>query len=247
MKFIHIADVHANKNRIKPCLSALKQIRDFIFTNSKSKKDAPPLLIAGDFWDATITNTENSGFTQYIDIMGEIAALTEVFMVAGTPSHDVASSLKVFKPLGIHLFEEPGIEDMDGYTIYAIPEPRKSNYIVSSQHELNERILQDLRNSIDIFKSIKEQKTNPINILMYHGEVTGSIYQNGVKVQETSYAMPGVWLKELDMDYIALGHIHLDQQIESVGHCYYAGSVAPIDFGEQHNAGFNLIDIEVDE
>lgn len=244
MDFIHITDVHANKERLEVCTNALRQIRNYITEHSTSKKDAPPLLISGDFWDSTITNTENSGFTTYLSLMGELSEVTEIFMVSGTPSHEPKGSLDCFRAYGIHVFNETGVYAGDKYRIYAIPEPRKAEFSATSNKNLNEVILEDLRRSINFIKTDMSKHPYPINILMYHGDIKGSVLQNGMKVPETSYAMPPAWLKELNMDYIACGHIHMPQEVPGVPNCMYAGSIAPVNFGETHNAGFNLITIE---
>lgn len=242
MKFIHIADVHANKNRLNYCLEALHQVRDYIFSHQLPREKIP-LLIAGDFWDNTITNTENSGFTKYLAAVKEIVDITDVYIVAGTAFHEPTGSSDVFESIGCTVFTECGYYHNGKYNIFAIPEPRKAEYSAKSTKELNEVILESLRRDIDKIKNWKTEYPAPVNILLYHGEVMGGVYDNGLKVPETSYAIPHNWLKELNMDYIACGHIHLPQQIEKAGNCYYAGSVYPVNSGEHHDAGFNIVEI----
>lgn len=245
LKFIHIADLHADRTRLEPCLKVLHTLRDFIKENT-DENGAPVLLIAGDFWHSTITNTKNSGFTEYLEAMGEISDLTDVYMVSGTASHEPSGSLDCFTKLGIKVFNTPDFVVRDSYRIFAIPEPRKSNYTATSQKELTALILDDLRKTIDSFKEELTTTKVPINCLMYHGEIAGVQYQNGAHVPGSSYAMPGEWLKELNMDYIACGHIHMDLHMEKIGNCYYSGSCYPVNFGETLDCGFNLIEIEED-
>lgn len=245
MKFIHIADLHADKTRLEPCLKVLHTLEDFIKENTSDKNGAPVLLVAGDFWHSTITNTKNSGFTEYLEAMERISKLTDVYMVSGTASHEPSGSLDCFTKLGITVFNTPGFIVKDNYRIFAIPEPRKSNYPASSNQEMVNAILSDLRNSIDSFKAEIKNSPTPINILLYHGEIKGTSYQNGIKVSETSYAMPPAWLEELGMDYIACGHIHMDMEVPGVTNCRYAGSCYPINFGETLDCGFNVINVEV--
>lgn len=242
MKFVHIADIHANKNRLEYCLNALGQIKEYISSHQCSK-DNIPLLIAGDFWDNTITNTESSGFTKYLTAVKDIVRITDVYIVAGTPFHEPSGSSDVFRSIGCTVFTEPGHCHTSKYNIFAIPEPRKAEYSAKSTKELNEAILKGLRNNIDEIKELKKKYPAPINILLYHGEIRGAVYDNSMVVPDTTYAMPYDWLKELDMDYIACGHIHLPQQIEKAGNCYYAGSVYPVNSGEHHDAGFNVVEI----
>ena len=86
MNFIHIADLHCNKERKKYCLEALSIIKDFV------KKTPSIILIAGDFWDSTITATENSGFVDFVKSVKELCELTDVIIITGTPSHEPAGS-----------------------------------------------------------------------------------------------------------------------------------------------------------
>lgn len=244
MKFIHIADLHANKQRLGPCMQVLETIDNYIVDNSNSKKDAPPLLIAGDFWDNTITNTENSGFSSYIEIMDSIIKHTEVFMIYGTPFHEPRGSLEIFKRMGAHVYSTPGIFTYEHkYTIAYLPEPRKSDYPALSQQDLTKAILNDLRTNLDQIKLLKDSYNIPVNVMMYHGEIKGCTYQNGMRVADSSYAIPKNWLADLNMDYIACGHIHMPQEVEGVPNCYYSGSCYPVNYGEGHIAGMNIVEI----
>lgn len=244
MKFIHIADLHANKQRLEPCMQVLESIKNYIIEHSNSKEDAPPLLIAGDFWDNTITNTENSGFSTYVEAMDSIIKRTEVYMIYGTPFHEPRGSLEIFRKMGAYIFSAPGtFTYKDKYSVYAMPEPRKSNYPALPHQELTKAILDDLRTNLDKFKIFKDSSKVPVNVMMYHGEIKGCTYQNGMRVADSSYAIPKNWLADLNMDYIACGHIHMPQEVEGVPNCYYSGSCYPVNYGEGHIAGMNIVEI----
>ncbi|MDR1278807.1 MAG: hypothetical protein LBK02_08650, partial [Treponema sp.] len=49
-------------------------------------------------------------------------------------------------------------------------------------------------------------------------------------------------LADIGADYYALGHIHNPQQVGIARPAYYAGSIYPKNFGETHQAGFNVVD-----
>ena len=57
------------------------------------------LAIAGDTWDASMLNTEASGFNGFIDAIRNIADEAPVAMIYGTPSHDTDGSLEVFRKI----------------------------------------------------------------------------------------------------------------------------------------------------
>ena len=56
MKFIHVADVHASRERLPQALSILKTL-----TERCKQGDIDFILFAGDFWDSTITATYFNG------------------------------------------------------------------------------------------------------------------------------------------------------------------------------------------
>jgi exonuclease SbcD len=106
MKIAHISDLHYCKEHSEDALKSLDFFTDYI---KKSPVDL--VTIAGDTWDASIMNTEASGFNRMIDAIRNIADIAPVAMIYGTPSHDVDSSLDVFRKItckhGITILE-PG-------------------------------------------------------------------------------------------------------------------------------------------
>jgi exonuclease SbcC len=72
--------------------------------------------------------------------------------------------------------------------------------------------------------------------------VAGSVLQNDQTVERgTGIAITVDELNDTDADYIALGHIHKPQQVGNLP-AYYAGSIYPKNFGEAHQAGFNVVE-----
>lgn len=238
VKLIHIADFHASKERKTQCLYALESLKELVIKEQEKDGITPVVLFAGDFWDSTITNTEVSGFSDYIKSMKEISDITEIYMITGTASHDPNGSYGIFESLGIKVFTQMRIFYHKDFNITAIPEPRKTDYIEKNSVEISKKILKTIKQFLD-----KGKKHPRVNILLYHGEVNGAVYQNGVisGTSENSYAIPSSWLK--DFDYCALGHIHAPQQIKGTN-AYYSGSVPAKDFGETHEQGVNLVTID---
>ena len=52
------------------------------------------------------------------------------------------------------------------------------------------------------------------------------------------------WLKKLDCDFLAGGHIHKADKVESVPNCYYLGSSPAKNMDELHDAALTVITIE---
>ena len=231
MDFIHIADLHASKARVEPSLCVLDKLYNFI----SLKEEKPVLLISGDFWDSVMQNTEASGFTKLTSAVKKIIDITTVIFISGTPNHEPEGSLRIFEELGAKVFYDPAIWEFEDFEIVAIPEPRRSNFQCGTIEEQTKQIKESLQSFIDSVP----KKTKP-RIVMYHGEVEGSVYQNGSNAS-SPIALSKKQLLTLDAEYYALGHIHLPQELWK--NCWYVGSCFPKDAGEHHSAGFNFIHI----
>lgn len=225
-KGIFIADLHCSKSRIDGCTKVLSDI--YMKLKEYNKHERPYLFIAGDFWDSIITNGEY--FAVYVSMMKDIINLTSVFMIYGTPTHEAAGSLEVFKHLGAHVFSKNTFKDYGEFELVAIPEPRKVNYKTVKDLSLNDVVNNDLLSFAD---SIPE-KTKP-RILLYHGEIRGIDMGNG-QVCNSPIAVSPSYLKSFNADFIACGHIHTKQEIFE--NCWYLGSTYQKGFAEKHDPGY---------
>lgn len=228
MRFIHIADLHASRERKEQCLTVLSKIKDYLI----SQPTPPTLLISGDFWDSVITNTE--AFASFLNSLKQIIALTDVYMIYGTASHEPDYSLQAFQELGAHVFRTKQFVDCGDFELVAIPEPRRTDY--PSSKNIDIAINKDIADFISTLPA--KRKTR---IVMYHGEIAGAKFDNK-EVIASKIAVQPVILKKIDADYYACGHIHLPQEVFE--NCYYSGSCYPVTYGEHHIAGFNNIIIE---
>lgn len=229
MKFIHIADVHASKERKEQAVKILRTLQDYTETH----KDIDFVVFAGDFWDSTITNTQSSGFAEIVNEMNRLNSLCPVKMIYGTAGHEANGSLEVFKTLGIEVHSE--IEFSEKEKILWIPEPRKSLFIRQTQEETASAIREYL-NKISLYKDV--------TLAVVHGEIEGAVYDNGTPCN-SPISIPKSLLKQTGAKYIAAGHIHTPQVIKDIN-CWYAGSSAPLNFGETHDGHFNIVTIKED-
>jgi DNA repair exonuclease SbcCD nuclease subunit len=116
MKIAHVADLHCSREHADEALASLRCFAEHI---EMSPVDL--VCIAGDIWDASMLNTEASGFNRFIDAIRNIADIAPVAMIYGTPAHDTDGSLEVFRKItsryGITLLE-PGqvyfLDDPEG-------------------------------------------------------------------------------------------------------------------------------------
>lgn len=232
MRFIHVADIHASKERLPQTLSILKTLAE-----RAKKGDISFAVFAGDFWDSTITATKGSGFTDILMAVRELEKHTLLYFVYGTPTHEPKGSLDVFASERTAVLSEmcAVLDAQSGTEIVAIPEPRRSDYVRSSIQETDRAINESVSG---FFQSLKPSKNR---IVVCHGEVKGAVYQNGTSAASPT-AVPKELLMSLGAEYYALGHIHMPQEV--FPGAWYAGSAAPKDFGETHDGSYNLVTVE---
>ena len=234
MKIIHIADVHANKNRKDITIQMLERLY-----KECDERDIDYVLISGDFWDCTVTNTSASGFTEILNAMARLATYTKVIMIYGTPEHEPDGSLEIFKRIGCQVVDSFGILHLFGpnLDIITLPEPRSSHYPDLAPLAKVKKIREEM---LEVLKNRKEKNGVP-TVVMYHGEVKGSRYQNGMEAQ-SNIALTKDELRMCNADYYALGHIHQPQEV--FVNCWYSGTPAPKNYGENHDGCFNVVTIE---
>jgi exonuclease SbcC len=230
IKFLHTADIHADKKRKDDVIRLLD-----IFINEVEEKQIDAVLIAGDFWHHAVVN--NTPFAQINEKMAQLISKVPVYMCYGTPHHEVANSLEVFKLLGAHVADSPTLWTFDKngekIDILAIPEPRKSLLLGKNTVETESNISKYFDGAVDV-------KSRNSLIVMFHGEVTGAKYPNGKEaISDTRLAAKR--LEKLNPLYVACGHIHIPQDVNNF---HYSGSPIPLDFGELHKPSYNLVIIE---
>ena len=268
MKIAHIADLHCCRENAEEALTSLRFLAEHI---KKSPVDI--VCIAGDTWDASMLNTEASGFNRFIDAIRNIADIAPVVAVSGTPAHDTDGSLEVFRKItckhGITVLE-PGQAyflattssyskvfaenelraDLVPYSdalIFGIPEPRKK-YLLSGtsagKDETEEAIRAAMHKMCYLLAAKRREYSDIPCLVLYHGEVAGTVYQNNMTVERgTGIAITIDDLADIGADYYALGHIHKPQKVGNIN-AYYAGSIYPKNFGETHQASFKVVDVE---
>ena len=256
MRIAHIADLHCCKEHQKEALESLDEI-----CLSLTANPVDLVAVAGDTWDASMLNTEASGFNDFVARIQNLATFAPVVMIYGTPSHDTDGSLEVFRKIKAkntitileaakpYFLENGKIVETSTAPealIFGIPEPRKKYLLVNSTvgKEETESAIRDAMQKLCFLLAAKRREFPDIPcVMLYHGDIAGSSLQNGRTIERgTGIAISIDELASIGADYYALGHIHKPQQVGTLP-AYYAGSIYPKDFGETHKAGFNLVEI----
>lgn len=232
MKFIHVADIHANRERLQQTLEIIKTLKQKV-----KEHDVDCIIFAGDFFDSVITNTLASGFSEIVYAIKDLNKSAPCCFVYGTASHEPNGCLEVFKAVGCQVYEDIDILNciVDNTQILFIPEPRLSKNIGKKPSTVVKEI------EDKVCKTLKRYSSPDTNLIVaYHGEIKGALYQNG-QIGVSEYALTQEFLKSLNAKYYACGHIHSPQKVFE--NCYYAGSTCPLNFGETHKGAMNLVEI----
>ena len=267
MKIAHISDVHFCKERADEALASLYFLENYIKENPVDMT-----AIAGDLFEAAVLNSENARLAEFAGAIKRLGDLAPVAMVYGTPSHDVDGSLEIFKTLtcnyGITVLDAgqayfatvdladtkklniiPEAEGKGYYKkalILGIPEPRKKYLLAGNsagKGETEEAIRDAMHRMCFLLAAKRREYLDIPCVVLYHGEVAGCVLQNDKTVERGSgIAITVDDLADIGADYYALGHIHKPQQVGTLP-AYYAGSIYPKNFGETHQAGFNVVEI----
>ncbi len=259
IKFFHTADIHlgvenygkidiktGNHSRLLDFRDSLKNIVDAAI---KEKIDF--FLFCGDAYKTAFpTPTQQKLFM--IELFRLQEAGIPVISVVGNHDHPLSfgksNSLDVldYLPLnGLHVFSKPGILKLETKSgpiqIVGIPWPTRNNLITDKNFHLKnyKEITDYLSKAVyEIILNLSEQlDKNVPAILAGHLTVSSGIFSGSEKC--AIFGNDPIFLpSQLALncfDYVALGHLHRFQNLNSHGYpaVVYSGSIERIDFGER--------------
>lgn len=247
MKILHTSDWHLghilhNVSQEDAQQSMLSQITEII-----SEQQPDVLIISGDVYDTTQPSASiQQLFANAIVKMHDACRSMAIVCIAG--NHDSGSKHMIFhtpwKALNVYMVgsisKDSNLED------YIIPIEGKG-FVVAVPFAV-ERYMPD-----DVYKQLSQlvaerNKDNLPVVLSCHMAVAKSDWRGHDFSSDTNIG--GLNCQELnvfgsDYDYIALGHIHKQQQLDPEGRVWYSGTPIAISFdevyaGNQH--GVLLVD-----
>lgn len=263
MRVIHLADLHFLRERYEEAAASIRTVCSDIDRNG-----ADLVVVAGDTWDGPVQNTAGARFADFLALVRELANRAPVVMIYGTPSHDTEGSLEVFEQIearfGIEILrpgipygltasrtilalehEEPVAGDKLAALLFGVPEPNKkwllANAGAMGKDQADEAARSAMRALFLGLGGMRKEHAELPCVLLYHGQVRGAKTATGYTA-ESGLAVTRDDLVAVGADYIALGDIHEPQQIPGVP-AYYPGSIYPINWGETHKAGANVVEI----
>ena len=257
MKILHTSDWHLGQNFIGK--SRIEEHDAFLSWLLKTikEKQIEVLLVSGDIFDTgTPSNYALELYYNFLKELSHIKTLITTIITAG--NHDSISTLKAPKQLlgvlNVHVITT-GDEDENiiipiyknenlASIICAVPFLRDSvirqslsGKTISQKEKLaNSGIKDYYENCYSKALELKKDKNIPI-IAMGHLTTVGSrssqserdIYIGG------TIDIGGDYLASM-FDYVALGHLHINQTVGNNKHVRYSGSPIPLSFSESKNS-----------
>jgi exonuclease SbcD len=259
MKILHTSDWHVGKvlkgrdrhdEHVAVLGSIVKIARD---------EDVDVVLVAGDLFETSAPNAKSQGL-----VMRTLLALREngrqVVVIAG--NHDNQSLLdSVYRPvlgqLGPHVLGLPKSPDSGGTIslrtrsgeeakVAALPFLSHRFAVRAAEivmHEFSEHTLDYAQRVSSIVDALAGGFTDDaVNLVMAHATLLGGRRGGGEREVQTSldYELSASMFPA-SAHYVALGHLHRQQEIPGPCPIFYSGSPLPIDFGEEANEPAALI------
>jgi DNA repair protein SbcD/Mre11 len=253
MKILHTSDWHVGKvlkgrDRYDEHAAVLGSI-----VATARDEDVDLVLVAGDLFETSAPTAKSQGL-----VMRTLLALAQdgrhVVVIAG--NHDNQNLLDVvYRPvlgqLGLHVLGLPKRPESGGNITFSLRSGERARVaalpFVSHRfavraaeivgHEFAEHTLDYSRQIAAIVGQLTSGFTDDaVNIVMAHATLLGGRRGGGERDVQTSldYELSASIFPP-SAHYIALGHLHRQQEIAGPCPTFYSGSPLPIDFGEEAN------------
>jgi exonuclease SbcD len=234
MRILHLADFHLKLTG--PRAEECRRILDWIPENAREvKPDA--IIIAGDVYDRRSTPEERLYLASILSALADVAP---VFAING--NHDDSEDLRLFHQWRpeIEIITEPTLRPLKGKTLAFLPWPSLGHLAaaIGPQASIAERREIAKAALIDVLRGFKSP-----TLLVAHISVTGASMDTGQPVSGgEEIALSADELLECGAAGVALGHIHLRQQMRTgCQPVWYAGAPFRNSFGEASGKKGGLI------
>ncbi|MGI9008228.1 MAG: exonuclease SbcCD subunit D [Streptosporangiaceae bacterium] len=259
MRILHTSDWHVGKvlkgrDRHDEHVAVLGSI-----VRAARECDADLVIVAGDLFETAAPTAKAQGL-----VMRTLLALREdgrqVVVIAG--NHDNQALVhSVYRPvlgeLGLHVLGTPLRPDAGGTlslrtkggeraTVAALPFVSHRYAVRAAEimfHEFAEHALDYTRRMAQITGLLTAGFTpDTVNLVTAHATLLGGRSGGGEREVQTSldYELPASMFPAA-AHYVALGHLHRQQEIPGPCPIFYSGSPLAIDFGEEANEPAALI------
>jgi DNA repair protein SbcD/Mre11 len=254
MKILHTSDWHVGKvlkgrDRHDEHTAVLRSI-----VTIAREHDVDLVLVAGDLFETAAPTARSQGL-----VMRTLLALREdgrqVVVIAG--NHDNQSLMdSVYRPvlgeLGLHVLGLPKRPDAGGVASVTVRSGETASVaalpFLSHRYAVRaaEVLLRDFaEHALDYTARVRDMvrllcsgfTPDAVNVVMAHATLLGGRRGGGERDVQTrfDYELPAS-VFPATAHYVALGHLHRQQEIAGPCPVYYSGSPLAVDFGEEANS-----------
>jgi len=242
MRVLHLSDLHVYLSG--PRAGECRRIIDWIALNAKEVKPNF-IVIPGDIFERRSSPQERIYLAEFLRALGDVA---RVFIING--NHDDRDDLRLFRKeygwdLPVEIILEPGVIGCPGVDLAFLPWPSLGNLAAKAGSSESIVTRREMARSalIDILRGFPLDPSKP-SLLIAHVSVTGASFDSGQPVSGgEDIALTVDELLESGAAGVALGHIHLRQQMKCLDGrpVFYAGAPFRGSFGEAKGTKGGLV------
>ena len=269
MRIIHFSDLHIgveNYGRVDPETGLSTRLLDFLSTLDELveyalSSDVDLVLLAGDAYKGRDpSQTQQREFAQRLARLS--LAGIPVFLLVG--NHDLplalgrANAVEIFRTLEVSKLYVG--EELQTYMvptrkgplqILAVPWPKRSRLL--SREDGRGMTIQEARERIeDIFTRGIQREVEGLDpslpaVLAGHVTINGATTgtERSMMLGQDHALLPSA-VHKLELDYVALGHIHKHQVLRDSPMVVYSGSLQRVDFSEEADTkGFCVVELDL--
>lgn len=224
MKIIHTSDIHLN-SKMESSLSstsAKERKKELLLTFSRmidyaNKNSVDAIIIAGDLFDTESINKSTRDYV--LDIINKNKDITFLYLCGNHEKTAFVDSLEIMPSNLLTFGNEWAYHTLDNVVVAGINITRDNHKSLYSSLELD---------------------PTDTNIVVMHGQVSKYFQKDTYEIVNISE------LKNKNIDYLALGHIHSYQKeiLENNTEYCYCGCLEGRGFDECGEHGFVLLDID---
>ena len=244
MRVLHLGDLHVHLTG--PRAAECRRVLDHIALNAAEIKP-DVIIIAGDIYDRRSSPEERLYLAEFLT---HLSAVAPVFAING--NHDDIDDVRLFRAeYGwnnlVEILTEPAVRQTVAGTLCFLPWPNLANLAAAAGAGASIALRREAAKTalLDIVRGFRaEIKPGTPSLLIAHMPVTGASMDSGQPVSGgDEIALSADELLEGGAAGVALGHIHLRQQISSSDGrpVFYSGAPFRCNFGESKGMKGGLI------
>ncbi|WP_337871222.1 exonuclease SbcCD subunit D [Meiothermus sp.] len=257
MRILHTADWHLGKvlkgrERTPEIRQALQGLLGLV----RSER-IDMVLVAGDLFDRSVVSTEAEA-AAFEFFLGLRELRVPALVIAG--NHDSRDRLEALSPLlsltgatvfgNLRFAEQGGVVEALGARVALLPFLSERRLVKAGdllQGDSAEWKKTYSSSMSLILKNLTQGFGGDLNLLMAHLTVEGGKLGGGEFTFHTtnSYAIQPTDFPQT-LSYVALGHLHRQQQVSEAPLAWYAGSLIQLDFGEGEDSPRGGLIVEVE-